>query len=111
MTLYVYVKKGSAFAPGAIGHEHVGAVHWVSEDAMNGDALYAIEQRSIQARALIAAACPSAVVAPPLHRTLDAAQVATFAYCAAAQGDTTYDLAEKLYAHHKMPWLHPEYEF
>jgi hypothetical protein len=104
--LIVYVEKGTTFKPGSLVPDHARRADYVK---IHGDACGIVFGHGMEARRILESVS-GITVAPPMHRTLSPGQVAVFAYAGAVQGDTTYDLAERLYAYHKMPWFHPEFE-
>lgn len=107
--IIVYAKSGSGFK----ASETVVPQHAVRADAHKhpdvGDWVGVIWAKNYHCRKVLEA-IPGVYVVPPLHRPLKDEQVKLFAYAGAVQGDTGYDLAEKLHAFHELDWFHPEHQ-
>lgn len=88
------VKKGEALAWDFLDHpngDKIGVIH--TYDGGLHRAL--LDQHNIP-------------VLPPLHRPIKSPHVSAFSEYGAIESDFGYDVAEKLYQHFKMPWMHPE---
>lgn len=103
--LYVYCKKGASLKPGSLVGDCAARADYITLD--NGDAVGVLWASSARARMKLEAD-PLITVLPPKHRPVGADHVALYSYAGAAQGDFAYDVALKLFRHHRMPWFHPE---
>lgn len=102
--LYMRVPKGTPFKPGSLVGESAIRADYIT--LANGDAIGVLHALSAAARTACETA--GAIVLPPLHRPLKQTHLDAFEEFGAAPGDTGYDVAEKLFALHQMPWMHPE---
>jgi hypothetical protein len=105
--LYIHVKKGTQFKPGSLVPEHAVKADYVLHPVANGDSVGVLWAKTYKARQILEA-IDGVTVAPPMHRPLTADHIKKFAHCGVTVGDTTFELAEKLFTFHGMLWFHPE---
>lgn len=103
--LYVHCAKGTEFKPGSLVGEHALKADYIVLE--NGDAIGVVSSITGKAREILESQ-PGITVLPPLHRPIKAHHAKVFAHAGAVEGDIAYDVAEKVYLTHKMPWMHPE---
>jgi hypothetical protein len=104
--LYLHIKKGTAFKPGL----DLPPDQFIRADYItlaNGDAVGVVCAHDARARTLLEST-PGITVLPALHRTLDADHADAFSHANVSVGESGHDAVDKLYALHRIPWLHPE---
>lgn len=103
--LYFHITAGAQFDIASLHPDQL-----YSHDLVrlpNGDKVGVAWAFNSQARKQLEGA-DGVTVAPPMHRPLKEQHLRAFAHASVQDGDTPYELGEKLHDLHKMPYFHPE---
>jgi hypothetical protein len=103
--LIVHTKKGTRATPGSLVAEHSAGSHYVF--LPNGDAIGIVYATTAIARKMLEAE-EGVTVLPPLHRPIKDEDLPLLEHAGVVAGEIGYDVCEKLFLHHRVPWFHPE---